>query len=386
MFEPAGVRTLLHMRSSAPTRPTLGRTRRLRTADPSALPSRRAGATSLLECRSACRPLTAPVGEAAALHLNGLEERSDDADEDDERDEFDDLDGDIQDPTALHDRASEAIYELQHRWLAERQSEVGRLWSQLEQEYGFSLPEDDPLRKLDDFRSGTGQVPELLARAQALEEDKEEDLEARTRAESLLASARGDLEVAHALRARLEASSQQQQAAGSSSSGGGGPPAAAAEDDERVDELRREVARLRHQAWAGDEDRAAAEPPQHSLPAEGGAPDEAMLGALQRWETDLRLLGALGRQPPVVGEVAAEGGHEAATGGPQRPAGPAGPESGGGGGEEAAATTMTSAEDAAGSGAADAAAAAMARQLDELLGELDEFDRIHDDLCKLICP
>jgi len=407
MFQPAGVRTLLQMRSSAPLRPPTGRTRRLRTADPSTMVGRRVGTANPADCRKPFRPLTAPAasgGVDLAILSNQaqplVEEGNEEEDEGEEQESGDDFAEDLQDPSVLNAQASAEIYHLQHNWLQERQDEVGQLWEKLEQQYGFKLPDSHPARQLQDFRKmSEAGLPssweeDVDLQDQAMESPQDDGSKAR--ADSILGQAKSDLEGAHNFRQQMEQRiCRASEDAHASSSRSGSAVASIVVENARMSELRKEVDLLRQRQYAWCEEERVEDKMQAATasehPVSDNVPDD-MSKALNQWADNLRLLGAIGdarassdlpsvegsgltsrtvenlpssqRRRPAAQDVSAEAAHVVA------------PEARRADAEDATLPSPTAVDDAA---------AMMERQLDELLGEMDEFDRIHGDLYKLTC-
>jgi len=127
MFQPAGVRTLLQMRSSMPIRPST--TTVLRTVQ-----------EEVVDATASPRPATAPAA-------SGLERRSPIIFRDRpttsalcaaiEEDEEDDLSDYGADPEPLLTNASTMLYQLQNTWREERRTELGQLCRELEMAYGL---------------------------------------------------------------------------------------------------------------------------------------------------------------------------------------------------------------------------------------------------------
>jgi len=146
MFEPAGVRTLLGMRSSLPMRPATAKAKANELRENNAGASDASRNALMPESR---RPMTAPPaasglytgsaetndviisGAGSAIVFSGealpamAEQHAEDAETDDE-----------DDPENVISQASTLAYQLQH-WQEERQIENERRWKELEEEYGF---------------------------------------------------------------------------------------------------------------------------------------------------------------------------------------------------------------------------------------------------------
>lgn len=381
----------------------------------------------------AVRPVTAPavsgaVDDVAHITLHECltqDTQEVDGEEEDNSEDDTDVDEDLQDPAVLNAKASAAIYQLQHQWLQERQAEVGRLWEQLEQEYGFRLSEHDPVRQLEDFRSAADGADSAEAVFAALLPPVADDnvagvdTEAQARVDDVLGLARNDLEVAQNFRQQLE----QRRSSASACPVNIAPDAESA----RVDELRREVRLLQQRAQHAWEDTSALE-----LPASDRELDEISGSeALTQWADNLRLLGAIGAGsdtnssdlPSLRNATSASPLQVTDAGASARPAAlgsraAAAAEAQAVPVQEAIACTssqmntqdqpqvagvgvdtnssVTQAQIAScaapavpdcpstGSGSQNSVVG-MALQLDELLGELDEFDRIHDGLHKMTC-
>jgi len=171
MFQPAGVRTLLHMRSSDPVRPATATARAaaVRCSTPNLGASVGAGGfargTPSGE-QEPPRPLTAPAcaGHApfAALTRSTSGVAPEAVDERESEVEAQEEEAEEEDPRAVLDEASTMLYQLQNGWAEERRQELSRLARQLEEEYGVSAPAEDEQEALwmMDFRnSADGAAP-----------------------------------------------------------------------------------------------------------------------------------------------------------------------------------------------------------------------------------
>lgn len=122
MFQPAGVKTLLRIRSSEPARPSTAKTRIVVDELP--------------------RPLTAPpVASSFAIRSQDSRGMTEDAEAADEEEaENEDLLADV----------STTLYNLRHGWVEERREEVAALWQQLRSEKEAVLQESEELGELED--------------------------------------------------------------------------------------------------------------------------------------------------------------------------------------------------------------------------------------------
>lgn len=416
MFQPAGVRTLLSMRSSSPARPHTALARA----------TNRREEMAAAEAEDTRRPPTAPP--TVGPHVAGCnrdrereqqEPRSAEGCRGQEEEELG------RDPAELLAAASGLVKLLQHDWAEERRQEVEQLWHQLEADYGFELPRDAPGTPLvGSLRGSIGAERDLgkLSSSEGIdasavgchgpelanEVPHGAEMEA---ADAMVAAAARDLQAAQVLRRRLEA---ELEASPSSAEEEARPcrredPTAKA-DAARLASLRREVELLRAQAAAEPE--AARWKSQQALGTAVAAAAAAStkapeLQALEQWMEGCRLLGSLAQgdctSNPLrrLREVASPArartsGSSDATSSPSPGRSPAKqqPQQQ----EQHADLEVAVAQDAtavppstAGGKIAESAAngdacrpmSAVEQQLDEILGELDEIDRIHDDVCTL---
>jgi len=412
---------LLQMRSSLPVRPSTARAK----AAMSSTANLEGG--GLLGTAQASRPSTAPAtagmfpaSPSAAAGAGG---------EDEEELDDDDVE---QDSATVLAEASEVIDELQRGWAEEHRLEVERLWRQLEKDYGLP-PGEIP----DVLALGSHGAPEYpgVASSAHVEDDTPFvvsaaeaaagpeagsaripstamlDMEQSTR---VVDAAAQQLEAVRRLRQALEHRPSSEAAAVPQS-----PAAVRAgeEDSERLGALRREVERLKTRQCS--EPAPPTSCPGNPAPVAGSAPSTAMdFTALNQWIEDVKLISEgvandcrhpsspsrlhCSRGTPksrkAMAQIAEERAIAAMSGtgkgslpvspstrkghkpavqddGDQRPmaAAPA-PAAG----KPGAATSP--------SGGAGREQAAMEQQLDDILGELDEIDRIHAGICKLTQP
>lgn len=357
-FEPASVRTLLHMRSSMPMRPATALTRGSRP---------RTGAPRQNDCvDDAPRPHSAPptiprsVDERAAALREREEARFGTAAGGDEV-EGDSDDDAAADPGAVLTAASSEIYSLQHRWPEERRLELESLWHQLEAEYSLSLPLDiAKLNNDEEARDG-------LAAA-----DEAEELSANLAEAEADAHAEGatqQLAAAREMRCRVEAAlGQTRQLATDERLSA--MHASAQKEEERLADLRQEVdmMRLRTADVSTGSRRPLVSVPEEELPPDGqplssvGVALASEVASLGTWIEGMRMLRT--EEPddssPVVGCTSnALLDPSAVAGGISKGSPP--------GGAQAPSDSVS----------------AMESQLDAILAEFDSIDRIHDDMCRL---
>jgi len=357
-FEPASVRTLLHMRSSMPLRPATALTRGSRP---------RTGAPRQNDwVDEAPRPLSAPPSvprsvdeRAAALReregaVFGTAAGGDEV----EGDSDDDA---TADPGAVLTAASSEIYSLQHRWPEERRVELEALWRQLEAEYNLELPLD--IAKINnDEEAGDG-----LATSDEAEELSRNLAEAETDAHAEVATQQ--LAAAREMRSRVEAAlGQTRQLATDERLSA--MRASAQKEEERLAELRQEVDMMRLRTADVS---AGSRRPLVSVPEEDSPPDRQPLSSvgvapssevasLGSWIEGMRMLRTdeLDDSSPVVGCT------NNAMLDPSAVAG-----------------GIISGSPPAGAQAPSDSVSAMESQLDAILAEFDSIDRIHEDMCRL---
>eukprot|EP00929_Paragymnodinium_shiwhaense_P002391 TRINITY_DN102619_c0_g1_i1.p1 TRINITY_DN102619_c0_g1~~TRINITY_DN102619_c0_g1_i1.p1 ORF type:complete len:478 (-),score=101.65 TRINITY_DN102619_c0_g1_i1:58-1491(-) len=331
MFEPAGVRTLLSLRSSQPCRPATSYERRLPlfASACSGDVGLRDGDLAAAPMLCTKRPCTAPP------HLPGLAETADRAESEDvepcEEEEDDNLDEE-----GLLAKASTMIYQLQHKsWLEDRRSEVEGLWKQLEERYGVKVSGETAhtLQMLDaelqaELQGGgaaiSGAACSSAGQAEPADssvpspDDDAEELEA---AGSVLDASAEQLEAMRRLRSAVEARLQQHPPSlePGSTCGGGYPEAASparrpsTADERRLESLRADVERLR-EASSNSESVSTTLPddsPGDLLPVVApsvAGEGDSLLPALEQWVEDMRWLTMAGALPgdgsTVVGKAA----------------------------------------------------------------------------------
>lgn len=454
MFQPAGVKTLLLLRSPLPTRPS--------TQEEATRP------TNGYDFEEPHRPPTAPPTLGSRM-LDFVDEASHPSTQRQQQENADlergeDL-GSLLEPTedcaGLLREAASVLQQLQTGWAQERQSEINQLWSQCEAEYGFALSQDVPgTPALGSLRARGGSGPGLFSGGAAEEphvEDSAVNREvcvslAEVEADAATEAARIDLKAVQERRrlieerragASHEADSASQALAQRAASQGD-----AEADSPRLASLRMEVEKLRAQASLtsprpGDGVRigneADAPVPLPSTPtatAASRASDlvapELNANALDEWMEDLRVLGneacqdvrtprCVGPKQERVQAVASPMRVRNATGSrsPQTLPSPASspskqdmvrvaeqraldwaagltPRSKSGQQSPSRRTPKESLLSARGgllggtpprppelTPASKESASAVERQIDDILNELDEIDRIHDDVCML---
>lgn len=322
-----------------------------------------------------------------------------------------DDDEEHQDPSTVCDSASTMIYQLQNCWTGERKEELDALWQHLEAEYQMKLDmgQDALATVLEDFDAPSGEGSNEVDGAKADDIDVDDvavdesarqltaSREKRRQIEAQLSSTKGQL--SHLL------------------VGADRPPLETLpEDDYRLTSLRRDLEQLKLKAEAN----AVAATPAAADPAEPapavqlssvctgvGLSSVAEFGALGKWMEELQLLNheppqasarnsspsrkAAGLSKQAMAQIAesralqwsaTQGGKESSPTlaccvgrGPEQLRGESLGDAGYPGGKLDASmhgkvSTPSSATD-------------LASQLDAILAEFDDIDRIHADLCQL---
>jgi len=452
MFQPAGVRTLLHMRSSEPVRPKTAQAKANFNATQA---KHAAGATVSDEISTeASRPPTAPPTFGSRTPLASRPEQTclsaEWQDEDFDEEEYED-----RDPSALLAKASTICHQLQNSWVEERRLEIDGLWRSLETEYGFALPKDIPgtpavgasCREL--LVGGDEEEEEgpsaFVATAAGNNESRAEEVadEEVQEAEAAMGAAAHDLAAARELRKRVEERLLVTASPARPNGGSGTVPQEPAPatttprigydsevgcgdaDAVRLAALRREVGWLRAKVAPC----TSPMPQAHPRCVGGDANlvarwmDEGeLLPELTEWMEDLwmidppgdrrageRLSPALSRSGDVLASpMAATSSRGFSKGSPsrkamarmseikamewaaqQRDSPKRSPTSGGArippthGRAAQPKEGLVAGSECCTATAASRPSTALERHLDELLGDLDEIDRIHDDICKL---
>jgi hypothetical protein len=244
MFQPAGVRTLQLLRS-LPARP---HTTALEKADQD----------DCVIAEDVHRPPTAPAtfgGPGAVDRMLELFEAHPLVVEDVESDEVE-----KQDTGSLLSEVGTVLHDLQSRWAEERESEIQRLWHQMEAEYELSLPRCDPgtpaLGSLR-ARAGTGAAGFLSGTTRDRQEEgistgdcgaSPDEFSAEVEADVVTEAARRDLESAQELRRSVEARLASSSAEAVSETNVPAPDIGAEDDVARLTQLRQSVERLRARA------------------------------------------------------------------------------------------------------------------------------------------
>lgn len=293
------------------------------------------------------------------------------------------------------------IYGLQNSWREERHAAVSQLWRQLEREYG-EAPSEVPSALLaggGDDGEPAADDSEASADADALLRGAAEEAAERTaESEAAIEAAARDLEEARALRRRME---EDQQARRERASGrplslqgsfragcrvGARSQQEEEEEDRRLCALRLEIERMRANldaqeaeaavppttsAATGAEEAPYPEAFSASAPAVDAAHD---LGALGRWVEDLRFLSA-GVESGEDGTFALATGHVAETE----------PESLSTLGEGMSGLRLAGRHPVSPGRSTECqpTRSAVEAQLDDILAEFDEIDRIHAGVCRL---
>mmetsp|Transcript_11171 Transcript_11171/g.20313 ORF Transcript_11171/g.20313 Transcript_11171/m.20313 type:complete len:386 (-) Transcript_11171:52-1209(-) len=379
MFQPAAVRTLLDLRSIDLDRPATARVRgqapaaqgqsslscrALASADSSSRPCSAPAAifevasSASTACPSTASSATAVGRDDGCLSLLGSRDPSSQepcglAALDEEHLE----DVDEEDVPAILERASTMLFQLKHAWQEEREADLDLYWRGMEEMFGMQLERHsmDALQAavphgIDETDVQDTSVP-VLTDVQQVEEEE---------ADMVLGSIQQEMEAARRLRAELERqlpehSSQAVIKPSASSRSGSNSEAA---EDERLAILRKELIKLRSQADTGpktaeaiDEDAWVAEE------APAGLPD---LTALHRWmEEDLHSYQlAMGDMYDQIGHSTPQDVCRREVDNKRGRVGRSPPK----------ATTPSKMVKQA------------EEQLDDMLRELDEIDRIHEDL------
>lgn len=316
------------------------------------------------------RPLSAPptVPKSVDERAAALREREGamfagaagggaDEEEDDEDDDA------AVDPGAVLTAASSEIYSLQHRWPADRRTEVEALWRQLEAEYSLSLPLVNDTAQLqddetcEDGSSAAQEAADLLPSAAEVEADANAD------------GATQQLAAAREMRCRVEAALGQTQAPATDERLAA-MQAAAQQDEERLADLRQEVSMMRLRTADGS---AGSRPPlapvreeellPEARPLDGvGVAPSSEVASLGSWIEGMRFLRT--EEPEDLRPVAGRTSDDLMS-------------------PTAVARGLSDAVPPVNLLPPSDSVSAMESELDAILAEFDSIDRIHEDMCRL---
>mmetsp|Transcript_56005 Transcript_56005/g.133439 ORF Transcript_56005/g.133439 Transcript_56005/m.133439 type:complete len:496 (-) Transcript_56005:39-1526(-) len=325
MFQPAGVRTLLDLRTADPTRPATARVRGQIFRDgqscveskpfteqvegdarPSSAP---AAVELLLSAPSTACPSTAsssasgrgssllvsddPFSNALSLHRRHLQEE---ATQDVHCEELPVLDEGIEledeeDVPAMLERASTVLHQLKHAWREEREADLDQYWRGMEEFFGQRLDRSPASRLIGEAAVAADDSIEdcdSQDEAEVIRKELQEAEEFADAAEKLVLE---QVEATRALREELERKLQHAVTLESATALGTSTASAAIEEDLRLQSLRQEVQDLHVRFERGPfaEELSDDDAPLASAVAidiEGPAPPE--LSALHRWMEEMQ--------------------------------------------------------------------------------------------------